>query len=118
MWLRGPAGREGVRGPRRWAWRRWLVLRQGRRVEAVQGCTGSRGAQLPVLSDDVVAPAAVAPADGADSGAGTPAHAIGSEFSPLGGGSVKGAGRASPHRGGGLGPCLTTTSMLFLPIMA
>ena len=97
---------------------RWRSRRSpGGVLEVVEGCTGSRELRPPVLSD-AVAPAAVAPAAGADSGAGTPAHAIWSGFSLLVGGSVKGMGRASPHRGEGLGPCLTTISMLFLPIMA
>ena len=87
-------------------------------LEVVQGCTGSCEAQLPVLSD-AVAPAVVVPTAGADSCAGTPAHAILSGFSPLTGGSVKGMGRrASPHREGRLGPCLTMILKLFLPIMA
>lgn len=59
--------------------------------------------RLPALSD-AVAPAVVAPTAGADSGAGTPAHAIRLEFSPLQGGSVKGVGRSSSHRGGWFWP--------------
>ena len=103
----------------------WLVPREGVRagvqeefLRLYRGCTGSRELQLPVQSDDVVAPSAVASAAGAHSAAGTPAHAIWSGFSPFGGGSVKGMGRASPHRGKGPDPCLTTISIVFLPIMA
>ena len=49
---------------------RWCSRRSpGGVLEVVQGCTGRRGAQLPVLSD-VVAPGVVAPAAGADSSEG------------------------------------------------
>ena len=72
----GHVGCESARGPWRRADRCWLGPRDGcsRRspggvLEVVQGCTGRRGAQLPVLSD-VVAPALVAPAAGADSSEG------------------------------------------------